>query len=119
MKIQAFFKEENYDVMLQSKSRVDSGTMCRRRGLGGRLALIAFGKQAERVDLSYEVGDAGPPAEPEPDYEDPHHYEAVQYVHRRPAWEEERRLLRRILPESDHFTINKLNNIMIFFFFFF
>ena len=75
--------------------------MCRRRGEGG-LALVALGEEAKGVDLSNEVGDAGPAAEPEPDYQDPDHYEAVQYVHSRPAWEEERRLLRRILPEINH-----------------
>lgn len=53
-------------------------TMCRRRGRRvRRLALIALGKKAERVDLSDEIGDASPPPEPEPDYQDPHHYKAV------------------------------------------
>lgn len=70
------------------------------RGGGGRgrlSALVAFGEEPEGVDLPDEVGHGGPAAEAEADHEHPQHHEDVERVHCRPAWEEEGRLLRRIL----------------------
>lgn len=70
---------------------------CGRRGWLCLRALVALGEEPEGVDLVDEVGHAGPPADPEADHEHPPHHEGVHRVHRRPAWQEQGRLLGGIL----------------------
>ena len=73
----------------------------RLRSRGGRWqrlgALVALGEEAEGVHLPHEVGHARPSAEPEADHQHPPHHEGVHRVHRRPAWQEQGRLLGGIL----------------------
>lgn len=62
-----------------------------------RRALVALGEEPEAVDLPREVGDAGPSAEPEADYQHPDHHEGVDGVRSGPPPQKPRRRLHRIL----------------------
>lgn len=83
-------------------SRVNSMMLGRCR----RLALIALRKEAEVVNLPDEVGHAGPPAEPEPNHQNPAHHERVKDVHRCPAWKEKWWFLNRILHKLTYFSLS-------------
>lgn len=67
--------------------------------MGGRWALVAARKQAERVDLAHKVCDARPASEPKADDESPHDDEHVDGVHDGPrtALGEDGAVIRRIL----------------------
>jgi hypothetical protein len=68
-------------------------------------ALIALGEEAKRVDLLDEVCHAGPAAEPEANHQHPRHHERVHKEHPRPARQEGRRLLRRVLQKKASETL--------------